>query len=350
MLNYHSGVVARHDAGDHARALLREQLHQHRRQRREPRARQAVHPRQHDDVADSSPPAVRIAGGGAATGGWKRGTQTLIDRRVRQRRHPPLRGLCRRPSGRRCAARRLQRRRPRRAMSERGRHRRRSSSPGSPTACTRSPAGRSTPRATPATASQRIAVDNTPPVCRRDAAVVGGRAGGPPTGSTVRWTNPRERFAPIARARYELCPASVDSSDPSVAADARKRCVAGPSRAPADHALIRPRRCPARACGMLRRLWLEDAAGNQNPAPRSRSPVSASTPRRRPASRSSTSDPADPDAAERPRQPTTRQGSPAARSRCAAPASRLWRPLNTRVTAAGPDGDDRRRAAAARRL
>ena len=44
-------------------------------------------------VADCSAPAARITGGSAATGGWKSGDRDADHQRLRQRRHPPVRGL-----------------------------------------------------------------------------------------------------------------------------------------------------------------------------------------------------------------------------------------------------------------
>ena len=117
----------------------------------------------------------------------------------------------------------------------------------------------------PGDVSQAILVDNTPPTVPQDAAVVGGSGWRTANRFTVRWTNPSERFAPIARAHYELCPASVESSDPGTAAAGLKRCTAA-SKAAGSITALTDLAVPGEGMWLLRRLWLEDAAGNQNPA------------------------------------------------------------------------------------
>jgi len=113
------------------------------------------------------------------------------------------------------------------------------------------------------TAEQRIAVDNHAPVSPQNPTVDGGAGWRPNKTRTVRWTNPQEEFAPIARARYELCPAAVDSANATTAADARKRCVST-AVAGANITAIELQ-LPSEDDWQLRRLWLEDAAGNHNP-------------------------------------------------------------------------------------
>ena len=214
-------------------------------------------------VADGSPPAVRIIGGSAATGGWKRaGQQLVIDAsdNVGIRRYEAF--IDGRPVG---VA-------PRLDCSDVGR----------PVPCpngagtvevplggiadgTHTLTGRAIDSAgNPGDAVRRIAVDNTPPVSPRDVTVVGGAGWRTGNAFTVRWTNPVERFAAIARVRYELCPATVESTDSRVAAAARKRCVIAARTAQRINSLSLS--VPGEGMWLLRRLWLEDAAGNQNAA------------------------------------------------------------------------------------
>ena len=215
-------------------------------------------------VADSSPPAVRIAGGSAASGGWKRATQALVvdaADNVGIRRYEAYvdgqpvgaagRGDCSDigrvvpcPNGAGTVDVQL-------AAIADGLH---------------TLAGRAVDSAgNAASASQRIAVDNTPPVAARSAGVIGGAGWRTSNRFTVRWTNPSERFAPIARAVYELCPVSADSGNPSVAARAQRRCIAG-SRSGRGLTTISNLAVPGEGMWMLRRVWLQDAAGNQNSA------------------------------------------------------------------------------------
>jgi hypothetical protein len=111
--------------------------------------------------------------------------------------------------------------------------------------------------------SRQIQVDNTPPVAATDATVAGGATWHTTSGFTLRWTNPPQRFAPIAAARYELCPPSADSSDPKTAAQGRRQCVRG-SRSGRDvHEITGT--IPREGAWNVRRLWLVDEAGNENP-------------------------------------------------------------------------------------
>ena len=84
---------------------------------------------------------------------------------------------------------------------------------------------------------------------RRAAGVVGGAGlAEERTASTVRWTNPSERFAPIARAVYELCPASADSSNPTWRREpATLHLEVAERQPPDDDRQSSPSR--ARACG-----------------------------------------------------------------------------------------------------
>src|SRR4051794_35192894 len=160
-------------------------------------------------VADGSPPAARIAGGTGATGGWKGGDETLtIDASdnvgIRQYeayvdgtrigttdqagctyagRAVPC------PNGAGTVALRL-------GELADGQH---------------TLAGRAIDSADNGgdTASQTLSVDNHPPVSPQNPTIDGGPGWRTSKTRTVRWTNPSERYAPIVRARYELCPAAV---------------------------------------------------------------------------------------------------------------------------------------------
>jgi hypothetical protein len=106
-----------------------------------------------------------------------------------------------------------------------------------------------------------INVDNTPPVAPQRATLEGGTGWRATNRFAVRWDNPAQRFAPIAAARYELCPSDVTSDDSKVAA-ARKRCVTG-TRAGAGITRIDDLAVPDRGNWNLK-LWLMDAARNHN--------------------------------------------------------------------------------------
>ena len=112
-------------------------------------------------------------------------------------------------------------------------------------------------------AAQVIHVDNTPPVAPERAALEGGPGWRATNRFALSWNNPAQRFAPIAAARYELCPSDVTSGDSKVAAAARKRCVTG-SRSGAGIAHIDDLTVPEPGSWNLK-LWLMDAAGNHNP-------------------------------------------------------------------------------------
>jgi hypothetical protein len=112
-------------------------------------------------------------------------------------------------------------------------------------------------------ASRQLLIDNTAPSTPQGVDVVGGVGWGAQATRRVRWTNPQQRFAPITAARYRLCPAEADSSDPDVSAKARTACVNGqqPGR---DVSEIPELELPTPGVWTLR-LWLVDAAGNADP-------------------------------------------------------------------------------------
>ena len=215
-------------------------------------------------VADGSAPAAQITGGSATTAGWKSGDETLsIDAsdNVGIRRYEAI-----------CRRHRVRGRRDQGGCSYSGRLVPCPNGTGTVTLKLgdfadgrHTLSGRAIDSADNAggTAEQRIAVDNHPPVSPQNAAVDGGAGWRPAKTRTVRWTNPPEAFAPIARARYELCPAAVDSADTTSAANARKRCVSN-AIAGANITAIELQ-LPSEDDWQLRRLWLEDAAGNHNP-------------------------------------------------------------------------------------
>ncbi len=108
-----------------------------------------------------------------------------------------------------------------------------------------------------------INVDNTPPVSPEGVAVVGGAGWRAENKWTVQWGNPAQQFAPIAAAEYQLCPPAAESSNPNVAAKARKQCVSG-SRTGTAIEKIDDLEVPGPGRWDMR-LWLVDAAGNRNP-------------------------------------------------------------------------------------
>jgi hypothetical protein len=113
------------------------------------------------------------------------------------------------------------------------------------------------------TAALHIAVDNHPPLSPQNPAVDGGAGWRTSSIRTVRWSNPPEKFAPITRALYQLCPAAVDSTNKTASANARKRCV---TRAATGSKIAAVRvQLPSEGAWQLQRLWLQDSAGNQSP-------------------------------------------------------------------------------------
>jgi len=111
--------------------------------------------------------------------------------------------------------------------------------------------------------ARRIAVDNHPPLSPQNPAVDGGAGWRTSSTRTVRWTNPPEKFAPITRAAYQLCPAAVDSTNKTTSANARKRCVT--KAVPGSKISAVRVQLPSEGAWQLQRLWLHDAAGNNNP-------------------------------------------------------------------------------------
>ncbi len=110
---------------------------------------------------------------------------------------------------------------------------------------------------------REIYVDNTAPVSPANVTVQGGAGWRSQNAWDVRWTNPTQNFAPIAGARYSLCPPEADSKNPDAAAKAQKACVTG-DRSKRDLSEITDLKLP-KAGEWTLRLWLVDAAGNTNP-------------------------------------------------------------------------------------
>jgi hypothetical protein len=80
----------------------------------------------------------------------------------------------------------------------------------------------------------------------------------------LRWRNPPQSYAPITAAEYELCPTVADSVSSQAKAAARRQCVRG-TRTGSALSRIANLRVPKEDAWSLR-LWLRDAAGNQEPA------------------------------------------------------------------------------------
>jgi hypothetical protein len=103
-----------------------------------------------------------------------------------------------------------------------------------------------------ATRGLSIAVDNTPPAAPRAPALDGGAAWRADRRVTLRWANPPGQHAPIARAHYRACPSDGGA------------CVVG-GRDGDDPTAIEQIAVPHAGSWELT-AWLEDAAGNVDPA------------------------------------------------------------------------------------
>ncbi|NLT05078.1 MAG: hypothetical protein GXY03_02090, partial [Solirubrobacterales bacterium] len=106
------------------------------------------------------------------------------------------------------------------------------------------------------TTTREFAVDNTAPGEPRAAAVAGGAGWRARNGFELRWTNPAGQHAPIVRAHWRACPAAAPPDAPS--------CLSG-TAAGAGVAASGPIELPAPGEWDVR-AWLEDAAGNADPA------------------------------------------------------------------------------------
>jgi hypothetical protein len=96
----------------------------------------------------------------------------------------------------------------------------------------------------------RVLVDNSPPAPPRQVEVDGGEGWRSSNSFSLRWQNEADTGAPVAGAEYELCPASGQNCQRGQATGANLTTLAG-LKAPA-------------AGDYLLRLWLRDAAGNQD--------------------------------------------------------------------------------------
>ncbi len=96
-------------------------------------------------------------------------------------------------------------------------------------------------------------VDNHAPATARDLTLVGGDGWRAASDFELRWTNPGGQHAPIARARWQACPAAGTPGD----------CVVGERGGTGVAATAL---APPHAGEWDVRLWLEDQAGNADPA------------------------------------------------------------------------------------
>ena len=104
--------------------------------------------------------------------------------------------------------------------------------------------------------SYTIWLDNTPPAAPLETALAGGSSWRAANGFSLSWRNPTQVHAPVGTVRYQLCPLA---NAPSQAAG----CVTGQRSASGISAisdLAAPESGEWRA-----RLWLVDAAGNEDP-------------------------------------------------------------------------------------
>lgn len=103
---------------------------------------------------------------------------------------------------------------------------------------------------------REVWTDRTPPAQPIEPRLEGPDGWRPTNRFTVRWSNPPQDASAIASARFEICPAANPPRD-------RKGCVSGENRARNVQALD-GLRVPGPGEWRLS-LWLEDAAGNQDP-------------------------------------------------------------------------------------
>ena len=101
-----------------------------------------------------------------------------------------------------------------------------------------------------------IYVDNTPPASALGLALAGGPTWRATNGFVLSWRNPSQAHAPIVAVRYQLCPVANAPSQ-SAGCVAGQRSAANVSSVP-DLAVPGPGEWRAR-------LWLVDAAGNEDP-------------------------------------------------------------------------------------
>jgi hypothetical protein len=100
-----------------------------------------------------------------------------------------------------------------------------------------------------------VSVDNGAPAMPREATVIGGDGWRSANGFEVVWENPPGQHAPIARARWQACPASGAAAVAALAG-----CVEGEHRGIGIRA-AGPITLPAAGEWNVQ-VWLEDAAGN----------------------------------------------------------------------------------------
>ena len=118
-----------------------------------------------------------------------------------------------------------------------------------------------------------LRVDNTAPAPPANVGIEGGVGWRAQPGLRASWANPAQPLAPLNGVTYRLCPVEADSSDPTQAAAGKARCVQdtltgdsvlpwepGPMPTVLPDGLSLP--APGR---WTLRVWLRDAAGNQNP-------------------------------------------------------------------------------------
>jgi hypothetical protein len=100
--------------------------------------------------------------------------------------------------------------------------------------------------------TRTVRIDNTAPAAPTGVAVDGGEEWRSSRSFTVRWTNPTGQHAPVARAHYKLCKAGGS-------------CVETGPRGGPDIAALEGVEPPSRGEWQLQ-VYLEDAAGNADPA------------------------------------------------------------------------------------
>jgi hypothetical protein len=112
--------------------------------------------------------------------------------------------------------------------------------------------------------SATVYVDTAAPTQPLEVAVAGGAGWRARNAFEVAWRNPPQSAAPIAAARYSLCPALPQSADPQAHSRAQSECKTD-ARSDPNLSSIEDLELPGPGLWNLK-LWLVDAAGNEQPA------------------------------------------------------------------------------------
>ncbi|RKQ92962.1 hypothetical protein C8N24_2819 [Solirubrobacter pauli] len=212
-------------------------------------------------IADPSPPSVGLVGGSLLSGGWKSGVQTLVvdaqDNTGISEYRASLDGATSRRLPMSCN------------------YGVKVPCPAGPQTLEISTAGladgahtvtgeASDASGNPAAASATIYADNTPPTQPLDVKLESGAGWHSDATVKLSWANPAQNAAPIVAAVFRMCPTLPASPTPTQRTAAEKRCVQG-TRSGANLKKIDDLKLPEPGAWDLK-LWLMDAAGNNQPA------------------------------------------------------------------------------------